>query len=281
MPENRKLEIRESWLWGLCGVILALFCIDRILLWKGIFLSDNPFFFLFEFYLPPALAFLHALWAMGWRRAALFFSLAAGMGTLSEVVALRWGAFGAFYAYTLEGPGAGLSVQGFPLIVSLYWAMFMYLGYWIVSFPFRQGTEKSSSAFPGLKFLPGLVLLDGFCVTAIDLMMDPLQVVMGTWSWVGGGSYYNVPLGNFLGWYLTVCVTTALYRFWETKHPLPISCGAVRWIPFGLYLILFVGFALSALYLEMPGLVLIGCFVMIPLPLSGVLSGMFHDRWSR
>ena len=244
------------------------------MLFHGRFLSDLPLFFLLEFYLPPLLALLHAFWAMGFRRGGGFFLLAGFMGFLSEIVALRWGAFGAYYTYTLEGPGSGLSVQGFPLIVSLYWATFIYIGYWLVSFPFRRGPERSTTAVPGRSALWGLVLLDGFCVTAIDLMIDPLQVAMGTWTWIGGGRYYQVPPGNFLGWYVTVCATTLLFRLWETRFPVPLTKGPACWIPYALYLVLFSGFSFSAVYLGLPELVMIGGFAMAPFFLMGMVSGI-------
>lgn len=254
----------------LCCLITVLFVVDRLMLFRGRFLSDFPLFFLLEFYIPPVIALIHAFWAMGFGRGLLFFSFAGSMGTLSELVALRWGAFGSFYAYSLEGPGAGISLQGFPLIVSLYWATFIYIGYWIVSFPFRQPPHRQCSRYPGWKVLPWAILLDGLCVTAIDLMMDPLQVSMGTWTWISGGSYYDVPLGNFLGWYLTVCLTTGLFRIWETWRPIDIAQGFLEWVPHGLYLILFTGFSISAVYLKMPELVMIGFFSMFPFLFWGI-----------
>lgn len=251
-------------------LIAVLFVADRLMLFRGRFLSDLPFFFLLEFYIPPFIALIHAFWAMGFGRGFLFFSLAGFMGTLSELVALRWGAFGSFYVYSLEGPGAGISLQGFPLIVSFYWATFIYIGYWIVSFPFRQACGEPSTGLPGWKALPWMILLDGLCVTAIDLMMDPLQVSMGTWTWSSGGSYYDVPLGNYLGWIVTVCLTTALFRIWETLHPIDLPEGILVWVPHGLYLILFIGFSISAVYLKMPELAMIGLFSMLPFVLWGL-----------
>lgn len=254
----------------LCFLITVLFLVDRFMLFRGLFLSDFPLFFFLEFYIPPTIAMVHSFWAMGFGRGFMFFAFAAFMGTLSEMVALRWGAFGSFYAYSLEGPGANVSLQGFPLIVSLYWATFIYIGYWIVSTPFRQFSHRISTFFPGWRVLPWMVLLDGLCVTAIDLMMDPLQVRMGTWTWTSGGSYYDVPLGNFLGWYVTVCLTTGLFRVWEIWRPVDLTQGVLEWVPYLLYLILFTGFSISAVYLNMPELVMIGIFSMLPFVLWGI-----------
>jgi uncharacterized membrane protein len=38
-----------------------------------------------------------------------------------------------------------------------------------------------------------------------DLTIDPMMsTINGNWVWHDGGSYFGVPVSNFLGWYLTV-----------------------------------------------------------------------------
>jgi hypothetical protein len=40
-----------------------------------------------------------------------------------------------------------------------------------------------------------------------DLTIDPMMsTINGSWVWHNGGSYFGVPVSNFLGWYLTVYV---------------------------------------------------------------------------
>jgi len=43
-------------------------------------------------------------------------------------------------------------------------------------------------------FLPVIILV------LFDLLLDPLAVNLGMWSYLHGGAYYNVPFQNFLGW---------------------------------------------------------------------------------
>jgi putative membrane protein len=49
--------------------------------------------------------------------------------------------------------------------------------------------------------------LASFIMVSWDLTIDPMMsTIAGNWVWHNGGSYFGVPLSNFLGWYLTVYV---------------------------------------------------------------------------
>jgi putative membrane protein len=80
--------------------------------------------------------------------------------------------------------------------------------------------------------LPGLLsfatpAIASFIMVSWDLTIDPrMSTITGSWVWHNGGSYFGVPLSNFLGWYLTVYVffqCFALYarrrRATHTKGP--------------------------------------------------------------
>lgn len=46
-------------------------------------------------------------------------------------------------------------------------------------------------------------LLAAFLMVLWDLSMDPLRATIeGRWIWIDGGSYFGVPLSNYLGWFL-------------------------------------------------------------------------------
>jgi uncharacterized membrane protein len=46
-----------------------------------------------------------------------------------------------------------------------------------------------------------------FIMVSWDLTIDPMMsTITGNWVWHNGGSYFGVPVSNFLGWYLTVYV---------------------------------------------------------------------------
>ncbi|HEX7317239.1 MAG TPA: carotenoid biosynthesis protein [Pyrinomonadaceae bacterium] len=55
------------------------------------------------------------------------------------------------------------------------------------------------------------VLFAALLTTATDLVIDPLAANrLGYWKWVDGGSYYGVPVVNFVGWFLTALVACRL-----------------------------------------------------------------------
>lgn len=58
-------------------------------------------------------------------------------------------------------------------------------------------------------------LVAAFVLVAWNLSFDPLaSTVRQVWIWKEGGSYFGVPVSNFLGWYLTGYVFFQLYAFY-------------------------------------------------------------------
>jgi uncharacterized membrane protein len=50
-------------------------------------------------------------------------------------------------------------------------------------------------------------IVASFIMVCWDLTIDPkMSTITSNWIWRDGGSYFGVPLANFLGWYLTVYV---------------------------------------------------------------------------
>ena len=42
----------------------------------------------------------------------------------------------------------------------------------------------------------------GACLTAVDLLLEPLAISVGAWTWHVEGPYLGIPLSNFAGWFL-------------------------------------------------------------------------------
>lgn len=63
-------------------------------------------------------------------------------------------------------------------------------------------------------------LVAAAAMTAWDVVMDPGMAKAGSWVWENGGSYFGVPVQNYVGWMattLTVYVLAALaFRFVPT-----------------------------------------------------------------
>jgi putative membrane protein len=58
-------------------------------------------------------------------------------------------------------------------------------------------------------------LIASFIMVSWDLTLDPVASTLGrSWMWQDGGSYFGVPISNFLGWYLTVYVFFQLFALY-------------------------------------------------------------------
>jgi putative membrane protein len=109
----------------------------------------------------------------------------------------------------------------------------------------------------------------GVIMTAWDLVMDPLMVAGGHWVWEIPGTYFGIPLHNYLGWWFTTFVTIACFLFlWprqrseqQDKNPLPATWD--RWVYLS-YLITAVGNGAAAAIVGLTGPALVGFFAMLP-----------------
>lgn len=235
------------------------------------FMKENHLVYTFlSLGLPIVLLILHSEITLTVKRAILFIFLATTIGWMAEVLGLKTGViFGGHYVYG----GNKISLWGVPIMVIAYWAVFIYVGYSIVnSFFYWRGNKKPNRKSNDLKRLPGLVLADGLVVMFIDIFMDPLKVLAGEWSWVGGGSFFGVPLGNFVGWFVVTVIVTGIYRLFEyfaiglknryskTIYLIPVIC----------YSALAISFTLEAIENQIIGLAIIGNALMQPIVVANL-----------
>jgi putative membrane protein len=87
-----------------------------------------------------------------------------------------------------------------PAIVPLAW------------FAMGLPAREAAHAALGARSTPaGRIVLGSAALTAWDLFLDPQMVGEGYWVWARRGLYRGIPLGNFVGWFLTgLGVMTAL-----------------------------------------------------------------------
>lgn len=216
--------------------------------------------------IPAALTLLHASVVFSGARGFLLFSLSFLTGLAFEAAGLRFGSlFGGPYAYNSQEFGSMLLAV--PLIVPLYWAVFIYLGYSITtSFLIWTGRQKPRKRRNDLGLLLLLILLDGLTVVAIDLLMDPLMVFHGKWFWPESGPYFGIPIGNFVAWFSVTVVATALFRVFEWRFPgqPKLVDNALHIAPVVAYAVLGGSLAALALQADLPDLAIIGVAAMMP-----------------
>jgi len=167
--------------------------------------------------IPPAvLALVHGSILYGARGMSIFIAFCLGVGAASESLSLRTGfPFGHYYFTGIMGP----KFLQLPILLVL---AYLGIGYcsWVLSL-LILGYRNKPLAGSGVFSVP---LLAGLIMLAWDFSMEAIwSTIDRAWIWRDGGSFYGVPLSNFLGWYFTAFLfylAFALYcRDTPTKPP--------------------------------------------------------------
>jgi putative membrane protein len=129
-------------------------------------------------------------------RAALRLVAVAALGLAFELCGVRYGLPFGRYAYTgVLQP----EVFGVPLVMACAW---MVLVAYLKQALLRLNVRAWSGAFIAAAWM-----------TAIDLVIDPLAAnQLGYWRWDVRGSYYGIPSGNFVGWFVCSLAIFVLFR---------------------------------------------------------------------
>jgi len=274
MGNKRQVKI----LWGIFVFTVIIVIIDIIGEFLGLSLTKNRTIDFLKISLPVILVILHAGYTLTYFRGFVFILLASLIGLIFEIVGVKYGIlFGGHYVYQVSNKLMFLSaplfsnklmISNIPLLVPLYWAVFIYVSYSIVSsFLFWINKGKPNRLKGGAVWLPLLVFLDGLIVVSIDLFMEPLQVKAGNWFWLEGGPYYNIPIGNFVGWFIVATISTGMFRVFEYFSPKEHSKTdkSVFVLPNMGYGMLCIVLFSTALKVQLSKLALIGFFVMFPI----------------
>jgi len=244
----------------------------------GAQLEENYAWFRILFFaLPGILLIFHSILVLSPKRALLFVLLAAGTGSIMEYIGLRDGVFfGGHYVYASQ-----LTLFTVPLEVILYWAVFIYVGYSIVnSFLYWLKQKKPTFKAGNYISLVLAVLLDGLVVVALDFFMDPIAVRQGNWKWLEGGSYFGIPIGNFIGWFVVVIIATGIFRSVEYFFPKKeIQYDkSVFIIPVLEYGLLAVSFCFMAIQFKIHDLAFLGSLLMLP---TVILNLILYRRYKK
>jgi putative membrane protein len=160
---------------------------------------------------------LHAIFMLGWRRAAAFFAVSTVLSLTSELAGVRTGLIFGRYVYT---DALGQKILGdVPWVIPLAWFMMIYPAYVIASLaldgqPIAKGGRLGRLCF--------FALVGGMIMTAWDLTLDPYMVGIrdAAWIWKDAGPYFGVPFHNYAGWVLTTFLVFLVYVAWERRLPL-------------------------------------------------------------
>ncbi|MBB5318316.1 carotenoid biosynthesis protein [Tunturibacter empetritectus] len=202
----------------LLALLLVLYIVARIL---QLYADRFPTLLIVVLHvLPPAVfALLHGKITYRWRGIVVFAGLSLGIATLLESVSLRTGLpFGHYYFTDVMGP----KLIQLPVLLALAYVGMGYLS-WVVGLLLVGHYDEPLNG-RRMIFLP---LVASFVMAAWDLSMDPVwSNLYRAWVWKDGGSFFGVPVSNFLGWYLTVYLfyqAFALYLRGRPVAPLPLK----------------------------------------------------------
>ncbi|MCX6670838.1 MAG: carotenoid biosynthesis protein [Euryarchaeota archaeon] len=161
---------------------------------------------------------IHGSKTLGARELVVFFFIAYSIPLLYEYTdALGFGGLvGVTCQYsTLLGPKFFGKV---PYVIPLVWSIFLYCSFTMTNIIFNRlrTTPKSDETVSLQWFLKivGMGIIAGLIMASLDLIIDPVMVAMGAWSWSGEGLYYGIPLWNYEGWIEITTVTFVFYSIY-------------------------------------------------------------------
>jgi putative membrane protein len=154
-------------------------------------------------------ALLHGSKYAGRKCTVVLAVLTVVISFIMEYTGVKTGLIYGEYNYgSVLGPKA---LDTVPWLIPLSWFMFMYVSSVTVDAAF--GGRYAGRAAPVL-----FAMLDSAAMTALDVLIDPLWVTRGTWTWTAiqslpaGSVFYGIPVQNYFGWLLTSIIIFVPYR---------------------------------------------------------------------
>ncbi len=211
-----------------------------------------------------AFALLHAGQREGWGGALRLLALVFGVSLLFESVGVATGWVYGPYHYTDKLGPKFLGLV--PYMIPVAWFMMSYPSFVIAEWLVHSDGNPSKAG--QWQRILAVAAVGGLIMTAWDLIMDPIMVANGNWVWDTDGAYFGIPLHNFLGWWLTVFTTYALYLLTQGKPGKAPEAGFDRLALFG-YLVTALGTIVGSLLGGAGNLALIGFSAMMPWAIMG------------
>lgn len=234
-----KVNIKpEKLIWFLFTAVTVYELIDVAGNYFRINLFQKPILVFLKFFLPLLPFIPHAFITLGKLKSGAFLLLSFFIGLIFEIIGVKYGViFGGAYAYRRSI----LMISGVPLLIPVYWTIFIYTGYSVVNLFLRRLNKNKPDKFnKNILRLLSLVALDGLAVLLIDFFLEPIMVAEGFWAWSGNGPYFGIPIGNFIGWFLTATSATGIFRIVEYFYPAKTSADeSLYFIPLIGYLFIF------------------------------------------
>lgn len=210
---------------------------------------------------------LHIIWTFSVSKWIFFICLTFFIWLIAEIIWVNY--WSVFWEYFYWDKMVWTTIYWVPIFIPFFWILFIYTWYSISSLFIRWSWLKKNS----IRTLLFLILLDILIVVSIDLFMDPIMVKNWYWHWVGGWSYFGVPIKNFIWWALVVLLSTWTFRTYEfiAKKSNTHTLTNAQIIPFIGYTSIFILFFLNAIILKLFILSIVWVFVMMPISVLSIV----------
>lgn len=147
----------------------------------------------------------------------IFGVLAFLIGYFSEVLGVNTGfPFGTYTYGTVLGP----RLWNTPLLIGINWTIVTYTSNALITRIAPKGTRM------------GWLLLGGALLpTLLDILIEPVAIQLGFWSWAGG----EPPLQNYAGWFVVSWLIAVAYRNWMPeglRNPVSLWLLGLQWLFF-------------------------------------------------
>jgi uncharacterized membrane protein len=154
---------------------------------------------------------LHGALTYGWRGILFFLIVCLGVSNAFENLSIMTGfPFGWYHYSDAMGPKLFLV----PLLIGPAYFGVGYLSWTLARAIFGDGDARLTGL---LSFATPAIA--SFIMVSWDLTIDPMMsTINGSWVWHNGGSYFGVPVSNFLGWYLTVYVFFQCFALYARRR---------------------------------------------------------------
>lgn len=259
-------------------IFFSLFIISVILSSINNLLSQTLLIFpIGMMYLAFTFVLLHSSITLGNKNTIIFFTLSLFFGFFSEYLGVKYGLIFGNYYYNMPG----FFLDTVPIMTPISWAIIIYMSYGLTNFILYNSygekpefTKHKITNFLALIFV--LSAIDGLCAMNLDMIMDPIAVLpsVASWVWIGGGPYFNVPISNFIGWFVVTFVATIIFRFYESfslREKIPTHKKLYVFIP-ALYFLYFIDQSTFAFnHGKNLEIILIGVAAMFPFILISLL----------
>jgi len=142
----------------------------------------------------------------------VFAGLCIVVGNIVENLSVATGfPFGHYYFASLMGP----KLFQVPVLLGLAYIGMAYVSWMLGST--IVGCSPASATGARILAVP---LSASFIMVAWDLAQDPVWgTVLHGWMWRDGGTWFGVPVSNYLGWYATVFTIYLFFAIYLRRQP--------------------------------------------------------------